>query len=318
MEVDERFAPLRSDADCTIQPQSLIGEKFVQCTPGTPRGRRAARRSPDTVPRRATRTRRSTSTSSSRAPRAPMPERLSLVIDELGGGLAGRGGGPQRRDPPRQPGAAAHAARPAHPRPRPRQAARADRRGRARPRRAGRPQATRSRVIDRGAPTSRAAAAGAGATSGARSRTCPHARCARPARAARPAPLAATASRCSPTCSGAAPALRRLAGDVGPLADAARPALDRLGRAAADGRADRCRGRRRSSPSCARSRARPSRPARWSTSSSESLRDRGVVEGLQDFATTRALATARFDRYSHIIPAHLLGSECSAVRDARR
>ena len=37
MEVDRRFAPFRSDADCTIQPQSLIGEKFVQCTPGTPR-----------------------------------------------------------------------------------------------------------------------------------------------------------------------------------------------------------------------------------------------------------------------------------------
>jgi len=42
MQVDGRFAPFRSDADCTIQPQSLIGEKFVQCTPGTPRGSRHA------------------------------------------------------------------------------------------------------------------------------------------------------------------------------------------------------------------------------------------------------------------------------------
>src|SRR5690606_10252704 len=39
MAVDPRFAPFRDDADCTIQPQSLVGEKFVQCTPGTPRGK---------------------------------------------------------------------------------------------------------------------------------------------------------------------------------------------------------------------------------------------------------------------------------------
>jgi hypothetical protein len=37
-----------------------------------------------------------------------------------------------------------------------------------------------------------------------------------------------------------------------------------------------------------------------------------VVEGLQDFVYYAAQATARFDRYSHIIPAHLMGSECSA------
>src|SRR4051812_43370464 len=36
LSVDRRFAPFRADADCTIQPQSLIGERFVECTPGTP------------------------------------------------------------------------------------------------------------------------------------------------------------------------------------------------------------------------------------------------------------------------------------------
>ncbi|EHN11063.1 virulence factor Mce family protein [Patulibacter medicamentivorans] len=34
--VDRRFAPFRADATCTIKPQSLIGERFVDCDPGTP------------------------------------------------------------------------------------------------------------------------------------------------------------------------------------------------------------------------------------------------------------------------------------------
>jgi phospholipid/cholesterol/gamma-HCH transport system substrate-binding protein len=29
------FAPFHRDAHCTVRPQSLIGEKFVECTPGT-------------------------------------------------------------------------------------------------------------------------------------------------------------------------------------------------------------------------------------------------------------------------------------------
>lgn len=36
MEVENDFAPFRQDADCTILPQSLIGEKFVECDPGKP------------------------------------------------------------------------------------------------------------------------------------------------------------------------------------------------------------------------------------------------------------------------------------------
>ena len=36
------FKDFRRDAECTIRPQSLIGEKFVECTPTQPRaGRRA-------------------------------------------------------------------------------------------------------------------------------------------------------------------------------------------------------------------------------------------------------------------------------------
>ena len=34
MEIEPGFAPFRADADCIVRPQSIIGEKFVQCDPG--------------------------------------------------------------------------------------------------------------------------------------------------------------------------------------------------------------------------------------------------------------------------------------------
>lgn len=36
MRIDPQFLPFRGDAGCTIEPQSLIGEKFINCEPGTP------------------------------------------------------------------------------------------------------------------------------------------------------------------------------------------------------------------------------------------------------------------------------------------
>ena len=103
------FAPVRDDADCTIQPQSLIGEKFVQCTPGTPRGRPLTRRRRDASSASRAPTRRSTPTSCFAALRAPAPERLRIVVAELGGGVAGPRRRPQRDDPPREPRAPADA-----------------------------------------------------------------------------------------------------------------------------------------------------------------------------------------------------------------
>src|SRR4051794_39573635 len=34
--IDSRFAPFRKDATCTIRPEGLIAENYVQCDPGTP------------------------------------------------------------------------------------------------------------------------------------------------------------------------------------------------------------------------------------------------------------------------------------------
>jgi ABC-type transporter Mla subunit MlaD len=80
------FEDFRSDARCEIRPQSLIGEYYVDCQPGS-----APRRLDDgaTVPVEQT---------SSTIPtdlvnnilRRPYRERLRLIVTELGTGLAGR------------------------------------------------------------------------------------------------------------------------------------------------------------------------------------------------------------------------------------
>jgi ABC-type transporter Mla subunit MlaD len=52
---DDGFSPFHDDAHCTIRPQSLIGEKYVECDPGrAPRRRRPCPRGCRT--RRRTRT----------------------------------------------------------------------------------------------------------------------------------------------------------------------------------------------------------------------------------------------------------------------
>jgi phospholipid/cholesterol/gamma-HCH transport system substrate-binding protein len=82
------LADLRKDAHCEIRPQSLIGEYFVDCQPGT-----SDQRIPDggRLP--------VTQTSSTIAidlvndiMRRPYRERLRLIVGELGAGLAGRPG----------------------------------------------------------------------------------------------------------------------------------------------------------------------------------------------------------------------------------
>jgi virulence factor Mce-like protein len=93
---DERFAPFRANARCTIRPQSLIGEKFVECDPGTagsaplreiedgegegqhllPLARTSSPVDLDLI---------------NNTFRLPYRERFSILISELGAGLAGRG-----------------------------------------------------------------------------------------------------------------------------------------------------------------------------------------------------------------------------------
>lgn len=85
MKIQRGFAPFRSDAECEIKPQSLIGEKFVQCDPGTP----DAPELHGDVPLAHTYSPVDLDLIFA-ALREPYSQRLALVISELGTGLAGR------------------------------------------------------------------------------------------------------------------------------------------------------------------------------------------------------------------------------------
>jgi virulence factor Mce-like protein len=99
---DAAFKPFRSDAHCQIRPQSLIGEQFVECTPTQPRADGAQ------PPPELAKIKSGTGKGQHLLPiqntttpvgldligdtlRLPYRERLTLVINELGAGLAGNG-----------------------------------------------------------------------------------------------------------------------------------------------------------------------------------------------------------------------------------
>jgi virulence factor Mce-like protein len=91
MGVERRFAPFRSDASCTILPEGLISENFVECKPG---------RSPTPLAESAAGT-PTVSLAHTTVPFSlqdvlnvlslPTDQRLQLLISELGIGTAGRG-----------------------------------------------------------------------------------------------------------------------------------------------------------------------------------------------------------------------------------
>jgi ABC-type transporter Mla subunit MlaD len=93
---NSQFVPFHANASCTIRPQSLIGEKYVDCSPGTSntppllRIERGAGAGSHYLP--------VTRTSSpidvdivQDISQQPVRESLAILIDELGTGLAARG-----------------------------------------------------------------------------------------------------------------------------------------------------------------------------------------------------------------------------------
>jgi phospholipid/cholesterol/gamma-HCH transport system substrate-binding protein len=97
------FKDFRADASCTIRPQALIGEKFVDCTPTQPRVEGtepppALRVIPGGQEGAGDRLLPVTNTHSpvdvdllGDISRLPERQRLTIIINELGAGLAGRG-----------------------------------------------------------------------------------------------------------------------------------------------------------------------------------------------------------------------------------
>ena len=91
------FAPFHADGRCTIRPQSLIGEKFVECDPGTPAAAELEE-IPDGEDGEGEHLLPLERTSSpvdldliNNIMRLPYRERLALLINEFGTALAGRG-----------------------------------------------------------------------------------------------------------------------------------------------------------------------------------------------------------------------------------
>lgn len=319
MRIDRRFAPLRDDADCTVQSQSLIGERYVQCTPGTPRGR-PLRRNGDGVPELPVDATHSpidldvvlsTFGASDRV-------RLQLLLGELGASFAGRG---------TDLNAALRRANPAL------QATRDVLDTVGRQRRAltatiaDAQRITRelTREPERVARFLRSTSRGTAAT----------ARRTREIQAALPEvaelerraiPLLTEISALSREAgqplrdlTAAGPPTARLLGRVPEVADTAGPALRALGDAAT-----RLRRPMRDVRPTAR---RLSTFAASALPVSETLasllidaRGAGVIEGLLTFVRNAALATARFDATSHVFPSHLIVNECSgyAERESER
>jgi phospholipid/cholesterol/gamma-HCH transport system substrate-binding protein len=310
MQVGKEFAPFRSDADCTIQPQSLIGEKFIQCTPGTPQGAplRSVGGEAPTVPLANTHSPVDIDLVNATF-RAPTNQRLALLLDELGAGFAARGD---------DLNAAIRRANPALQETRRVLGILSGDRARLRSLIGASDQVIARLAEHRGSVKGflRHGAAVAKVTA-QRSAKLEASAQRLPALLAQAQPalsnLRTLAEQGTPILRdawAAAPQLRRLAHSAGPLADAARPALTRLGRAAKAGEPALAA----AAPVVAQLRAfaRAALPAGVSVNELvQSLRQRGVVEGLQTFTYFAALATSRFDKYSHTLPAHLLGSTCS-------
>jgi len=312
MRIEERFTPFRADADCTILPQSLIGEKFVECDPGTPGSAPLARGSGDapTVP-----------LSGTSSPvdldlvlatfGEPRSTRFQLLATELGAGVAARG-----ED-------LSDALRRAHPTLKyTEQAMRA----------IGGDEAALRRVIDAtddvlGELDRRKDALG-GAFDGAADvlavtaeqrralgeavrRLPPTLASLRPALSS----LQALTRDARPTVSSlrvAAPPLRTLARQLGPLADDARPALSDLARTAQRG-STVLRGTRRQLGRLRVSSTALAPVVGQAADLSRSLADNGAPSLLSQFVFSTAMATARFDGVSHILPAHVVLNHCIAA-----
>ena len=309
MEIEEGFAPFRADADCIIRPQSLIGEKFVQCFPGSPRARPLTGRGGEapTVPLAQTHSPVDLDLVFA-ALRRPYRERLTIIVNELGTGLAGR---------PEDLSAAIRRANPALAEAndvlRVLDSERAtlgrlvERSDRVVAELAGRRERVAS-FVERADSVAQAVASRRGEL-GEAIRLLPPLLDQLEPSAARLAAFSRDATPTIRNVRAAAPGVRRVVADLDPVADAARPALRRLAEMSKVGR----RTVRSARPVARRLRrvARRLPPivalARRLT---DSLRSTGTVEGLQGFVYYAALATSRFDRFSHILPSYQIAGSC--------
>jgi ABC-type transporter Mla subunit MlaD len=316
MQIEDGFAPFRSDATCTIRPQSLIGEKFVQCDPGTPKGKPLAAAHGEGAP--------AVPLAHNHSPvdldlvfaalRLPYRQRLTLLVNELGTGLAGR---------PDDLNAAIRRANPAI-----QQANRVlavldrDRHTLGRLIDASdtviaqlaRRRGEVTSFVDRADRVARAVAARRGDLGLAIHRLPPLLDQLEPS-ARELASLTDEARPVARDLRAAAHPLQLLLSDFGPLTDAARPTLMKLDELSVTGR----RALRATDPVAQKLlpvAQRLPETARMARELNENLKERGAVEGLQRFVYFATAATARFDRFSHILPSYQIAGSCQQYATA--
>jgi ABC-type transporter Mla subunit MlaD len=313
--IQKDFGPFREDARCSIRPQGLIGEKFVQCTPGTAAAQELGRHggSRPTVPVQSTHSPVDLDLVFG-ALRRPVRERLTILLNELGTGLAGR---------PEELNAAIRRANPA--------LQEADRTLTI----LASERHTLGRLIDGSDTVLGQLAARRGEVRDFISNASDVTRTVADHRgdvdlAVRRLPpllaelepsareLAGLASEARPTVrdvGAAAPSLRALLGDFDPLASATRPTLVKLARLARTGR----QAVRDAQPVASLLRPVADRlPAtvKLARRLTDSLGHQDVAELLARYLYFAGAGASRFDRYSHIVPSYQLTGTCAQWTDA--
>ncbi|HEU4979545.1 MAG TPA: MlaD family protein, partial [Solirubrobacteraceae bacterium] len=311
LSVDPRFAPFHADADCTIEPQSLIGERFVNCTPGTPAAPalRAPRRGGTPI----------LPVADTHSPvdldlvlgifRQPVRERLSLLLDALGAGLAGHGD---------DLGATIRRSAPALEQTRRVLAVLDGDRARLQALIGDSDTVLRSLAAGRGRIAAFVRSAGhVAATTGVRRAQLAAAVRRLPGLLAQARPgfaqlesFAHAATPLAQSLRAAAPGVTAVIDEIPPFARQATPTVQRLGTTA-----------RRALPAVRalapqvtrlRTFAASALPASQLLDSlGQSLRGEGVVEGLQTIIYYSATVLARFDAHSHILPSYPLNLLCA-------
>jgi ABC-type transporter Mla subunit MlaD len=309
MEVQEGFAPFRENARCIIRAEALIGEKFVQCDPGTPAAGALNGHdgNPPTVPLSHNTTPVEIDTILATF-RRPYRERLRILLNEFGIGLAGRSD---------DVNALIRRANPAL------------KQANDLLRILDRERHSLGELVD-GTDAALAELAGRrGQVQG----FITHLNSVTQATASRRGDLAESIRRLPPLLAElepsarrlesfakearpavhqlhqAAPAVNALLGDVQPLSDAAVPALERLASTSRTGR----RAIRAATP-VAKALAPAARElpdiTRTTRRVVESLRDTGGVENLLSVIYYAVAASARFDSISHMLPAFAIVNDC--------
>lgn len=316
------FRDFRRDATCTIKPQSLIGEKFVECRPTQPRAPGVAVPPPLRVIRDGEgKGQRHLPVTQTMRPivgntlRLPFRQRLSLVLNELGAGLAGRGADLRT---------IIRSADPAL-RETDRVLAILERQNRALSELArdsdrilaplARDRARVASFVDRAAETAAATADRRGALGETLDRLPRFLSELRPTMTR----LGGLADEMTPVVSdlgAGAPDVNRVVAQLRPFSRAATPALAALGDATVEGR--RALDKARPVVRELRTFARAARPLGANLGALlTSVRDTGGIQRLMDFVFYSVAATNGFDRFGHYLRASLVVNLCATYVTVR-